>query len=356
MLEKLSKKQEELLLINRDKYIKKFLNSDEIDLEKARNVISYLYSNIKLPMPEIIISSNPMQMQIDANKLKGNEEFEYIQPSWYLGIWYASFYTYTETYFDLGVLNETNSGEYLKIRDNIDSNIYSALELNTTCFICPKPIRITKNTSNVLNSTETKAIEWADGWGLYYVNGLNISELLFNQLKNKEYSFEMFSKEDNEEIKSVVLYFYQEAFGGEFLFRFLSTNLKEIDEYVNNTPKMYLEGTTNSGNIGVYTLFKGTVNDTDVAYVRCYCPSTDRMFFLGVDPENINAKNAIASLCQIPTVLIDHLNSIRRQGEIFSFNFNEKGKDILKSISKEELANTIPLKGDMYFTKIQYEY
>ena len=111
-------------------------------------------------------------------------------------------------------------------------------------------------------------------------------------------------------------------------------------------------------NIGVYTLFKGKIDNTEVAYIRCYCPSTDRMFFLGVEPNNINAKDAIASLYQIPRVLKDNIVSISRQGEIFSTTFDKDITEKLKNnkFSFSDLKDYVSLSGDEYFTKMEYEF
>jgi len=108
-------------------------------------------------------------------------------------------------------------------------------------------------------------------------------------------------------------------------------------------------------NVGYYTLFKGKINNIDIAYVRCYCPSTDRMFFLGIAPEINTAKDAIASLCQVPSQLKNNLVSINRQGEMFSFNFDEVGTNMLKK-NKINFNDVVSLKGDEYFSKIKFEY
>lgn len=108
-------------------------------------------------------------------------------------------------------------------------------------------------------------------------------------------------------------------------------------------------------NIGVYTLLKDKDKNVKFAYVRCYCPSTDRMFFLGVPPYFNDAKNAIASLCEVPRELKDNLVSIRRQGEIFSFTFDDEGTKKLKEKSVD-LKRTVSLNGDEYFNKIEFEY
>ena len=115
--------------------------------------------------------------------------------------------------------------------------------------------------------------------------------------------------------------------------------------------------TTKGTNINTYTLFKGKVDSFEIAYVRCYCPSTDRMFFLGVNPSHISAKDAIASLCQVPSELVVHVESINRQGEIFSINFDVEGIELLES-EKVNLSpeNRVSLTGQMYFDKLKYEY
>lgn len=243
------------------------------------------------------------------------------------------------------------------IIDCVD-NSFMSIQLNGLCIVSKYPKFISRNSNKQLHNINGYAIKFEDGYGQYYFNGININPNLFNKLISKSYTFEEWANESNEEIKSLVLAFYEEKFGGEFVFRFISKYLKEINTYVDKKSEEYLKNTVNSMNIGVYTLFKGTINNTDIAYVRCYCPSTDRMFFLGVNPSYNNAKDAIASLCQIPRILKDNLISINRQGEIFSFNFDEEGTKLLKDnlISKEDLNDVISLTGDEYFSKIKFEY
>jgi hypothetical protein len=109
-------------------------------------------------------------------------------------------------------------------------------------------------------------------------------------------------------------------------------------------------------NIGVYTLFTGDLNGYKIAYVRCYCPSTDRMFYLGVEPKFNKAKDAIASLYVIPSKLKKHIKSIRRQGERFSTSFSEEGKAIIEKMSQSEFENLSTISGDEYFSKMEYEF
>jgi len=207
---------------------------------------------------------------------------------------WVSFYDYFEK---IGILNDNN---FKKYKNLIQAGAFEVYEYENFVFAIQPPIKIIRNEQQQMNSINEMAFEWSDGYGFYYVNGLNLTEELFIKLKENNYSIEDFAKEPNEEVKSAVISFIQQRDGEEGVYRFFKENLKEVDTYIDKKEDKYLEGTTNGMNIGVYTLFKGEINNTEVAYVRCYCPSTDRMFFLGVEPINTNAQDSIASLYQVP--------------------------------------------------------
>ena len=242
------------------------------------------------------------------------------------------------------------------------SGIYSCIFSKEVAIVCKYPKRVYQNNFGnfELNNTQGQAVQWGSLTGItfdcYYINGTNITKELFDKLQNKEITFEDFVKEENEEIKGAILAFYQAEFGEEFVFKFLSKNLKEVDTFVDKKEDIYLMGTTGGMNVGEYTLFKGELDGNSIAYVRCYCPSTDRMFFLGVEPRFTKAKDAIASLYRVPKKLANEIVSINRQGELFSTNFTNKGLAMLKKMKKEELQDLVGIDGDTYFKLMQYEY
>ena len=240
-----------------------------------------------------------------------------------------------------------------------ESGIYSCIFSESVAVISKYPVKINQEQSGLfrLNSTEESAIMWSNNFApldCYYLNGLNINKELFDKLTNKNYTFEEWVNEPNEEIKSAVISFYEQKFGNDYVVDFFKDYLKEIDTYVDKKKDKYLVDTVGM-NVGVYTLFKGKVLDEEIAYVRVYCPSTDRCMFLGVNPNNKNAKDSVASLCQVPKELVNDLTEIRRVGEIFNFTFNQKGTDLIKK-GDINLNNTVSLKGDTYFKLMTYEY
>ena len=265
-----------------------------------------------------------------------------------------SFYDYFEK---IDLLNNPNFKKYKQL---IKSGVFQAYEYENYVFAIQPPTKILRNEQGQLNSINEKAFEWSDGYGFYYINGFELSEEIFLKIKDNNYTIEDFTKETNEEVKAAIINYISQKEGEEGVYRFFSKFLKEKDTFVNDKQKNnYLSGTTESSTIGVYTLFKGFIDDNDIAYVRCYCPSTDRMFFLGVDPSHENAKDAIASLYRVPKILKDNIVSISRQGEKFSTVFDENTTKKLENneYSLEDLKNNyISLSGEEYFNLMNYEY
>ena len=276
-----------------------------------------------------------------------NEYSSYIDLSNY---GWVSFYDFFEK---INILDNFKFKQYKKI---IKSGVFQAYEYDNFVFAVQPPISINKDDRGRLHSVSKPSVIFRDKSEYYYIHGVNIQYPLFDKLSQNKYSFDDFVTEKNEEIKAAALSFIEERYGNEALFRFISSNLKEIDSYTDKKSEGYLVGTTKGMNIGVYTLFKGKIESIDLAFVRCYCPSTDRMFFLAVDPINNNAKDAIASLYRVPRKLSSEIKYIQRQGERFSTVFTDKGKLILNALSKSDVSDLTHIDGDTYFKLMQYEY
>jgi hypothetical protein len=353
-LTKLTVDQKKHLKDNKEKFVSKFLNSEKIDKQKAIEVIKFVYSLIKRDMPKIYKVGDPLSAQKLANKLKGTEK-KYYSFGTYLTLYWASFYAYYETFVDFGIITKEKFPKYFELRKFIDSNIFMTIEFEKAIIIVEKPMICLKN-ENGLHNLDGKAIEWENGYGQYYINGRCLSEKHFTSITNKKFKIEDFINEKNEEKKSTCIAFMQEKYGDEYLVDFFRQYLKEVDSFTDKKDEQYLKGTTKGMNVGVYTLFKGIINGVGIAYVRCYCPSTDRMFFLGVDDSYKTAKDAIASLYRIPSKLKSHIKSISRQGERFSTILTDKGNEVLKNMSKEEIEDVSGLDGNNYFSLMKYEY
>ena len=387
-LEKLTTEQEALIPVIRDIWINQLYNLKDINVNQVTEGIEWLYSFCNLPKPRVIICESLLEAQLTIHVMKQMAKVaanvganvgdnvranvgDNVGANVWANVWanvgditiepiclygdindygWVSFYDF---FNEIGVLN---NDDFNRFKNLISSNYFTMIQMDTACFVVKNPKHIRLNAQNQMNSISEYAIEFNDGTGMYFVNGQYLSDTLYQKLSQKEYTSTEFFAEKNEETKSAAIAYMQQAFGDDYVASFLRDNLTEIDTYVDKKKAEYLKGTTGGMNVGVYTLFKGEINGIAISYVRCYCPSTDRMFFLGVDPEHDNAKDAIASLYTIPAKLKPHIKGISRQGERFSTIFTPKGVELLNNITKDDLSDLVTITGDEYFNLMTYEY
>jgi hypothetical protein len=361
-VEKLTEEQKSKLSVYKDRYINSILNNtDEVDVRVLEEYFAWFYDEfLNKKAPKVILSKNPYEMYVEIAKIENNTddvsniELKWYAPTNYLSKYWISWIAFYD-FFDKECFTLKKSKLFNDYKKLFDQNISFVVAFENYVFVSKNAIKYVRNEQKQLHSITEKAVQF-DGWGFYAIRGKRISEELFHKLSNDEYTFDDWTKEQDEEIKSVVLAFIEEKWGQERLYSFLSDNLQEVDTYKDIKDEKYLEKTTKGMNVGVYTLFKGNVNNIDYSFVRCYCPSTDRMFFLGCDPKYNNAKDAIASLYRLPEKLIPYIKYIQRQGERFSTVLTDEGKEVRKKLSKEDIQNLGTVDGNTYFSKMKYEY
>lgn len=385
MKTELSQEEKELMGTIRNKWVNLAFEKCKsgIDTEKFETGIEWLYDRfLQLPKPEVVYCDSLIDAVLKITLVKDydkelsdftpqllkdyedgtlNEDFmEKINEnlklkSTYIGWSNFGWVSFYDFFTQIKVINNEDFNNYQKL---IESNVFETFEFEKAVFAVRPPINIVYNENDLAHNTEGPSVEFADGTKFYQVNGFTIQKELFQKLYDRTYTVAEFLSEPNEEIKSAVISYLQSRDGETGVYYFLKDNLSEVDTYTNVKDDSLMVGTINSTNIGVYTLFKGSVDDTEIAYVRCYCPSTDRMFFLGVDPSNTNAKDAIASLYQVPKILKEKIVSISRQGEKFSTTFDpETTKNLAQNkFSDDELRNYVSVTGDEYFELMTYEY
>ena len=358
-------------------------------LEKAKACVDWNYKYIGNQPPKwIFAAENPFETQLMYNWIKNQLETqpELMERDTYEGTLLppkeevSKFNEYNNYYiFTMNVYSDCYYTWYEFIRKEFDlplsinddfqecfrlqreSGIFNIICNEVFAVVSKYPTQIHWSNQNLLHNLEGVAIGWQHTtpytqFDCYYVNGRNLPKPVFEAIKNQTYTMSDFSQEGNEETKSSAIMLMQELYGDNYIVDFLGDSLTQVDTYVDKKSEDLLEGTTKGQNIGVYTLYQGQIMGEEVAYVRCYCPSTDRMFFLGVEPTNTNAKDAIASLYRIPQKLKKHIKYIQRQGERFSTAFTPKGKGLLSKLSPEDLADMTSITGDEYFAKMRYEY
>lgn len=235
----------------------------------------------------------------------------------------------------------------------------SIKSFTSRCFFTENFVLVLRNPKRIhrneigFNNPNGPAILFRGEYGMYYINGRRLSREMYEAVANQTFTFDDFTKINNEDVKSAVIGLMEQRFGLDYVGNFLSERLVKVDTYVHEKDASLMLGTTQSELLNVYDLLSFRGEGLDVKYVRCYCPSTDRMFLLPVESRFKNAKDAIASLYRVPRVLKPHIKSISRQGERFSTTFS--GID-LDTITKEQVEDLVAVSGDEYFGYLSYEY
>ena len=416
-LTELTAEQEAMIIPQRELWLNKFYKNKGVDKEKATECIKWLYEFCGKKEPVVIFMDSPIGCQVMANlssdranilanirdnirdniwdnildniganiraniganildniranirdnigdnirdnimaNIRDNIWDKYINPCGWINLSDYGWIAFYEYFQNLNYFTDYDWSNFDNIKNLNSCGIYEIIALDGMCIVCSMP-KVIQDAENILHSIFTPAVVFHDGFAMHYIHGVYIKDDVWSRLQNETYSFEDWVKEENEEIKSACLAFMDEKHGSEYVYRFLSSHLKEVDNFVDKKDEKYLEGTTKGMNVGVYTLFKGGYGEVELAFVRCYCPSTDRMFFLSVDPVNNNAKDAIASLYRIPSKVKGEIKYIQRQGERFSTVLTDKGNDIISKLSKEEVSDLVSISGEEYFSKMRYEF
>jgi 6-pyruvoyl-tetrahydropterin synthase len=208
-----------------------------------------------------------------------NQEIEYISFSSYGNISDYNWISFYDFFTQIGVINHSGFKEFKNI---LLSGIYDMIQLEGFCIVSALPTKIIRNNSGRLHNTKGAAIEFADGYKQYYINGKSMPEWIFDQ----EITKDMFLKEKNSEIKGG----FYEILGQVAMMKLLGAEEVDVQQIVHK-----------NGDIETVTLLKTKEKFTEIdnqpfAWVKMICPSTETQYLQGVEPHFTNAIDAIASL------------------------------------------------------------
>jgi len=184
MLNELNDKQEKLMEEISLEYEENSLNGDDsYNIDEIVFGINFIYGLSDLKEPEIVICNSPMEMAIESN-LKSGETIDY------LGNGYDSGWTAWCDYFQRIGIIEKNEYDFDKWRDFIlKSGVFATVLCENVAFVCIKPCKLNRNENGDLHCIDGLAIEWRDGYGEYYLNGVSVEDKIVltptNELDSK---------------------------------------------------------------------------------------------------------------------------------------------------------------------------
>ncbi len=232
MLEKLTRENDALIPGHIAEWIDKCLYSPKTN--KNIEYINHIYGLAKIQPPEIIYAESPMGVQLIGSFLKDRrsvrdsvrdsvedsvwksvgksvedsvgksvrDSFKY-EPFLYAGIFYDSYWVAFYDYF-----------EKIKINIPKEFKTYNELIKNSHCaFILPfqnlcivsRPHTAIRRENDLLHSDQKPAIEWADGYKLYYLKGVEFTFDEWSKIKDKTFTIKDLMGIDNADKRAVAL-------------------------------------------------------------------------------------------------------------------------------------------------------
>ena len=304
MIDTLTDNQLKLMEQVRQEWLNRIFKCEtKLDKEKVKPLIEWLYESSGLDKPEVIFVESPLGAQYMANvwaNVRANVRdnvrdnvwdnvrvnvrnnvganvganvrdnvrdnvFTYCDFASYGSIsdfGWISFYDFFEK---IGLKYQNSAWD--KFKKLMESGVYDMVQLDKVCIVCSLPSSIKRqerdNKIGVLHSEETPAIEWLDGYKLWFLDGINFNFELWQKITKKTITAEEVAKIENTEQRMIA-------------FKYLSPN-----EFIKGSESLVIGLPTTRGN----TLYKGSFNETgDIYFLRFKCPSTGREYIEFTNP------------------------------------------------------------------------
>ena len=285
MITSLTKTQEAQI----PKYIKKYVDlaSKSTDHKKATKAVQALYKSAGYKKPIVVFGQSPFSTAVmvamtrilskgdiakDGSQLRSqldsqlrsqlrsqlDSQLDSINNDWLVIIWWliwAGWYAFAKY---IGVKFDR---KVLKIFMDFVTNVSFIIPYEGIAFVSETP-KISWEEGK-LHNTKGKAVEYADGYGLYSLFGVNFDEKLFKKVTNKKVTLKTIFSIENMEQRMAGL----KLVGVEKLLK--SKHATKLDK-------------SDRGN----TLYKiEDIFDQTAYYLHYKCPSTGRVYVSGIDPE-----------------------------------------------------------------------
>lgn len=309
MITKLTKKQEAQIPAYRDKWIEIGLRTGETDFETFDKYMPICYEKAGLKYPKNVVRvKSPLVGALAASVAKAiwkkkrdavdgavggavdgavNTAISIAKKAgvtlswhyWFGGqFWVGGWYwgvTFVNFFFDICKLKLSKdimerALAYQKVCESVN---YIWTNSNFV-IVCERPIRIERNAEGRLHSNKNKAIEYSDGYGLYYIHGVKFTEEQFNKIKDASIS-EIISWKDIDQ-RSALL------------------RERPVEELLKEVPKKLIDSTYECGGYKLYEIELPSIGKARIMTYKSW--SSKKKYIKFVPPESSNCLETIASL------------------------------------------------------------
>ena len=316
MLNKLNPKQIKLMDEVRDEWLDRFFSCKvKTDRKQATKYINWLYKFCGLEKPLIIFLDSPLGAQYGANMIGGSQvrsqvrsqvwgqvedqvedqvmnqminqvisqvwsqvwsqvrdqvmgqvrldklqvyDFAYYGSVWDYG--WVSFYDY---FRKIGKVKLSAFNNFVFL---LKAGIYDMIQLDKVCIVSDMPSKIHRDERNRLHNLSGPAIEWRDGYYLYFANGVAVPEKII--LHPEKLTKKDWMNQSNLEVRRVIQEQmgsqFVEKIGGKLLHKGIRGKLYEVD--LQDDPEKvarYVKVKDSSTKREYYLRVPPTINDAD---------------------------------------------------------------------------------------------
>ena len=279
MISKLTSEQEAKIEIYRKKWSDAFFKS-EFNEKKCFEFIDWMYSLIKKPMPIKIVLNSPFLVQLACNilgqKLRSQLDsqlssqldsqldsqlkffnFDYNGDTSWFG--YLCFYDFVNS----ELFPQIKIDIFEKYKEYSKCKLFMWISFEGIAVISKPPVFNNFDNKNMLHSINDFAVYFRDGYGQHYVHGVYFSPELFKKcFVEKTITPQEIISMENAEQKATLIQ--------EFGYDFILSELKD---------RIIIH------NDGIYELFEFKIGNATARAIKVICPSTKRIFILGVPRE-----------------------------------------------------------------------
>lgn len=271
---KLTKQQEDQIVSIKDEWVKFILkDGDSIDPDAIEKYGKWMYTIKDFPEPKVHIVSSPFAAQALANKLAGNKKFKWYQFSQESINNSGGWAVYVDMFIKLGIFKSEEFENYCKF---LRAGAFMSLTFDTDLIVCRKPLYIHLNDKFQYHSDSSPAMEWSDGFKLYYLNNVQVPDTIVLTSPH-ELDPELVLRSDNAEVR-------REIIRKMTINRFIQkAGMTIVDEWKRNADTEYKLGTLSIPNMRI----KPT-------YLIMRNPSIGVFYAEGVPPECKTVREALA--------------------------------------------------------------
>lgn len=200
MITELTREQEAQIPVIRDKWIDLFFKNvgKPIDKEKTEKSFTEAYKAAGYNKPRFVYCTSPRDAQNKVNQDLGREnnpKFEsFSDYGGVSGFGWLAYADYWQNVVNIE-FDEKTAHAAKCLTQLAESLVYDTIQYDQACYIVPYPSSLSRDAEGRLHSTTGPAIEWADGFKLYFVAGREIPSHIFEE----DVTAEKFLSEKNTE-------------------------------------------------------------------------------------------------------------------------------------------------------------